>query len=443
MTTKKNNSWLTARDKWKLADGAILKSICLESDRIYAYRSGTSSRLAVLDIDTGGRYHNISSIKALHAVLDDHELRGHVIYRSSESGGYHLHVPFEIPIDCKTLHYVFTHLLQYRGFVIQNGHLEVFPNPGRHSSGFGLRLPLQFGWAFLNQKTLQVQHERTELSALDAIKYFVDDLSENSNPPSVITKAMKYIALREAHRGQSWDISNAVNDDMQLPKFSRELKNTGGDGKHHKPYNKMSTKCSTAFAASPQSLVQCDVSSIWGDRLPSGMNWERWLHGREFYETGLTGPNQRSTATFSMQHYLFYGDPSRNIDPLGYGFEEDRADAIKSWLATSHNGFSKDINQDKPDAFKQIERQAQYKPGDRRGKNIVPFDSPYKRANDRRSQQSVDQILNWVEKLKDTGVKSQNQLHIVSGIAKGTLKKYKHLWAHLMGVWKTCNPRQG
>ncbi|HEY9870589.1 MAG TPA: hypothetical protein V6D08_15595 [Candidatus Obscuribacterales bacterium] len=36
------------------------------------------------------------------------------------------------------------------GFSVQKGVLEVFPNPGEGSLGYGLRLPLQPGWARAN-----------------------------------------------------------------------------------------------------------------------------------------------------------------------------------------------------------------------------------------------------------------------------------------------------
>jgi hypothetical protein len=74
------------------------------------------------------------------------------------------------------------------------------------------------------------------------------------------------------------------------------------------------------------------------------MNVENWHKGRTFHKDGLTGPSQRAEAIFCLGHYFFYGDPSRNLPALGYGFEEERNWAIKEYLEARHNGYSVDIN---------------------------------------------------------------------------------------------------
>ncbi|MBX9667951.1 MAG: hypothetical protein K2X93_10050 [Candidatus Obscuribacterales bacterium] len=57
-------------------------------------------------------------------------------------------------------------LLTLNDFQLSKGQLELFPHRGDEGSlGLGLRLPLQPGFAWLDKETLEVKHERHDLTA--------------------------------------------------------------------------------------------------------------------------------------------------------------------------------------------------------------------------------------------------------------------------------------
>ncbi len=72
------------------------------------------------------------------------------------------------------------------------------------------------------------------------------------------------------------------------------------------------------------------VSSIFG-HFPAGMIAENWHKGRLFHLQGLSGPSQRAEAIHCLNHYFFYGDPSRDLPAMGYGYEQERSWAVR-WL---------------------------------------------------------------------------------------------------------------
>ncbi len=43
---------------------------------------------------------------------------------------------------------------------------------------------------------------------------------------------------------------------------------------------------------------------------------DNWYKGRLYHLNGLTGPSQRAEAIECLGHYLFYGDPSRDLPAL-------------------------------------------------------------------------------------------------------------------------------
>ncbi len=88
-----DDTWLSADERWRLADSAIAKSISLKSEKIYGCRFGKETWFAVIDIDFNGQYHNLESINKLRAILKQAGLKC-VVYQSSESGGWHLYIPF-------------------------------------------------------------------------------------------------------------------------------------------------------------------------------------------------------------------------------------------------------------------------------------------------------------------------------------------------------------
>ena len=117
----------------------------------------------------------------MRAVLAQAGIPRTMIYCSSDSGGWHLYIFFEEPVSSKDLRNQLVALLNLHGFGVAKGKLEVFPHPGDGSSGQGLRLPLQPGFAWLDQTTLEVEHERYELSATKALELFIDIVDAWSN----------------------------------------------------------------------------------------------------------------------------------------------------------------------------------------------------------------------------------------------------------------------
>src|SRR5262249_54426640 len=139
-------------------------------------RSSKSTRFAVLDIDSDSRYHTKNELTRLLRVLSAAGLSRSCFYRSSYSSGWHIYIFFDEPVNSADLRKHLLELLTLHDFEVRKGVLEVFPNPGHHSLGYGLRLPLQPGWAWLDKTTLEITHDRNELDATTALELFLDDL---------------------------------------------------------------------------------------------------------------------------------------------------------------------------------------------------------------------------------------------------------------------------
>lgn len=135
--------------KWKfsrvrLFTGMIDGAISLEADTLYGAYFGPKTQHAVLDIDEDSRYHNDAELQRLQQVLSDVAL-SFVRYQSSNGGGWHLYLFFDDWQDSNEVAHGLKQLLQANAFVIEQGHLEIFP------SKQGLRLPLQRGFAWLDR----------------------------------------------------------------------------------------------------------------------------------------------------------------------------------------------------------------------------------------------------------------------------------------------------
>ncbi len=336
-------SWSSANENWKLTDTEIIKAIACANESFYiGTRSGKKTRYAVLDIDAGSKYHNKPQLDRLLHVLSKAGLIRSSLFRSSFSGGWHLYIFFEENVNSALLHRQLVALLRLNDFDVSKGTLEIFPNPGvaSTSKGMGLRLPLQHGWAWLSKRDLEVEHERYEMAATKALEWFLDLLDSDANP----IKALQQMAARieELERSRAAARAHAIKDktDNVVP-IRKEIKLP------------IDTECSA------------QVKSVFG-HVPPGMNPDNWIKGRKFHEDGLTGPSQRAEAIFCLGHYFFYGDPSRDLPALGYGFEEERSWAIKEYLEARHNGYSRDISRGRADATAQVDRAANWRPADKR-----------------------------------------------------------------------------
>lgn len=74
-----------------------------------------------------------------------------------------------------------------------------------------------------------------------------------------------------------------------------------------------------------------EVRDIFGG-LPPGIIPGAWRKGRGYYARNLAGPKPTKEIIQSVDQYLFYGDPSRNLFALGHGFEVQRQWVINNIL---------------------------------------------------------------------------------------------------------------
>ncbi len=343
--TVSGGTWSSANEKWRLTDTEIIKAIACANESFYiGTRSGKKTRYAVLDIDANSKYHNKPQLDRLLHALSKAGLTRSSLFRSSFSGGWHLYIFFEDHINSALLHRQLVSLLKLSDFDVAKGTLEVFPHPGLASKGMGLRLPLQHGWAWLSKRDLEVEHERYEMTATKALEWFLDLLDSDANHLA----AFKQMGARieELEKRKAAARAHGIND---------------------KPDNVVQIRRVAPLPV--ESEYTTFVGSVFG-HIPAGMNVENWNKGRTFHKDGLTGPSQRAEAIFCLGHYFFYGDPSRNLPALGYGFEEERNWAIKEYLDARHNGYSMDINRGRADATAQVDRATNWRPAHK--KSVEP-----------------------------------------------------------------------
>jgi hypothetical protein len=396
-------SWLSADEQWKLTDSEMLKAAaCVHPKYFIGCRAGKSSRFAVLDIDNRSQYHNLKSIEKLRETFTAAGIKETVVYRSSYSEGWHLYIFFDEPIASADLRQQLVALLQLNGFEIAKGTLEVFPSPGEGTLGQGLRMPLQPGWGWLDQRTLDLEHDRNELSATRALEWFLDQLESGSNSYTDFRILKKHVA-ELASRKQV--ITSKTTSNVYAFK------------------SKQST---------PSSDFLSQVKDIF-TVVPPGINPDDWWSGRNYYEQGLTGPSQRAHAVFCLGHYLFYGDPSRGIDALGYGCHQEREWVITEILAAKHNGYSKDISRGRREAAAHVERATRWVPPHKRDTELQRYTptTPIKwiRHNANQQQDARKRITEAVEYFKENHQPfSMRDLKSQAKCSEHTLQKHEDLW---------------
>jgi len=398
-------TWASANEKWGLTDTEIIKAISNVHEKfILGTRAGKTTRFAVLDIDTDSRYHNQKYLDMLLLILSRAGLSRSSLFRSSHSEGWHLYLFFDEPISSAELHHQLVALLKLNDFVVSKGTLEVFPNPGKNSQGMGLRLPLQHGFAWLDKRTLDVDHYREQMSPTKALTYFLDLLDSDSNPYKAFRLLKDHVSKLENKREKA-----------KLPASM--------------PPNVVPLRATVTLTDNADSHL---VTSIFGHQ-PSGLNAENWCRGRQFSIEGLTGPSQRAEAIFSLNHYLFYGDPSRNLLPMGYGYEEERDWAVKEFLESRHNGHSSDISQGRADALEQSARAAHWRPPSKRGADTKTYTAAvpisWVLENKKRKASARRRIHDALDGLKKLGRSFTTvELQEAAECARDTLYKHSDIW---------------
>ena len=397
------DSWLSADERWRLTDTEILKAVaCAHSKYLLGTRAGKTTRFVVLDIDKNSRYHNRAELHRLFNLLDDAGLAEPALYRSSFSGGWHLYIFFDQPVPTKDVHRSFVRLLHSAGFIVGKGTLEVFPNSGDSSLGCGLRLPLQPGFAWLNSYTLEIDTEREWLTPVQALEYFMFDCRHLSNSLFAYAQLKRTADERAAAQLQIADrVERALGDSTRHLQVANEL----------------------------AKMAVVDLFKM----LPPGIDPDVWWRGRCYFESGLTGPSQRADAIFCLGHYLFYGDPERDLEALGYGYEEERRHAIERILALKNHGHSKDLNRCLPDAVAQIGRAARWLPLHKRDgeisryKKVVPI--AWVRHNGNLKANAMVRIKAAVDHLVEAAVPfTVRELQEQAQCSSSTLYAHKALW---------------
>lgn len=402
-------SWHTANENWRLPDSEILKAIaCAHPKFFIGTRAGKTTRFAVLDIDQKSRFHNKESLDKLLQVLAAAGLGKSSLYRSSDSGGWHLYLFFDEPIHSAELRRHLFLLLTLSGFDVGKGQLEIFPHPGEQGSmGLGLRLPMQPGFAWLDKKTLEVEHERNDIGATIALELFVDVLDGDANTFEDFRRLKAYIEVLEKRRSQAAAHGRGQSDSNVVPIRSTQK-----------------VLADSEFGEFVRGVFP---------RLPPGIIPDNWYKGRLYHLSGLNGPSQRAEAIECVGHYFFYGDPSRDLPALGYGYEEERQWAIEEFLRSRNHGQSKDINRGRADALGQVERAANWRPAHKKSGEPVKY-SPERpiswikeNANRKKgARQRISDALDGIKKQKRSF--TTVELQQAAGCSRETLYNHKDIW---------------
>ena len=371
-------------------------------------RAGKATRFAVLDIDAKSQYHNKRSLEKLLQVLSQAGLSRSSLYRSSHSGGWHLYIFFDEPINSADLRGQLVKLLTLNDFHISKGQLEIFPHPGAEGSqGLGLRLPLQPGWAWLDRQTLEVEYDRCELSATKALELFLDSLDGDANSYADFRQFKEHVRELRARResAAAHGLGRSKSNVVQLRRPEPAVK--------------------------PGEFIDF-VRAVF-QKLPPGIIVDNWYRGRIYHLNGLTGPSQRADAIECLGHYLFYGDPGRDLPALGYGYEKEREWAIREFLSARHNEQSADINRGRADALVQVERAANWRPVHKKNAKTVKYapERPISwiRENANRKSKARQRITDALESLKKLRRSFTTvELQEVSGCARDTLYKHADIW---------------
>lgn len=285
--------WVTRNMRVPVSDNQVLEAIDSENGSFFGLRWGEQTRFLVLDIDKDSRYHNLSSLEKILGDLADLGLAKTVLYRSSMSNGWHLYMPLAEPVPSAKASAAVKRHLKSCGYEIKCGQLEVFP------SGAGLRLPLQAGFAWLDDEG-RVALEREELTADEAISLFVHDIESNTNH-------FDYTQLRIIKQ-RPLDPTNPQ---------------TIGDSGH-------SDRVST------EGFEQLYSNNIIQE------NYEK---GRVFWSEGIRKKEDIHEAILCVGHYLWFGDSNLSIPAYpGTWNDSNRERLIRSWLDKNHAGLSEHIN---------------------------------------------------------------------------------------------------
>ncbi|MDX2215285.1 MAG: hypothetical protein SFY66_18620 [Oculatellaceae cyanobacterium bins.114] len=143
------------KTEWHTEDRHPLSDRHLQEGKyLYGVRFGIETSYFMLDIDRNSPYHPKRDRFATGRIIEALELLGitdHIAITSSYSGGIHIYFPLPRPLLTWQIAAVVAQILKYKGFMVEDGLLEIFPNvrnydaEGGTSLYKGHRLPLQTG----------------------------------------------------------------------------------------------------------------------------------------------------------------------------------------------------------------------------------------------------------------------------------------------------------
>lgn len=401
---------LKNQDKWRTWTGPLddhqILAVIADGGRGGLLRGAHWSaltRFAVLDIDRDSRYHNKDVLGTLAKALAMVGLESK-LYRSSESGGWHLYLPFDEWANSKEVEETLKRWLKVNGYQVKSGQLEIFP------SGNALRLPLQPGFAWLDS-TGEIERERNSMNLQDALTFFLSDLELNARSWSDAKKLIES-QIREADRAAGRD-AQEHQDAIDVEDFEDLFR-----------YRTIEENCETA---------------------------------RKYLASGLTESGTRHKAIYSIQHLLWHGDDELKVPKLpGPRNAEKRFQFLRKWIEENHNGKCRHINVGNWDrveshirrvcAWKAIDvfRESRYEPykltqraQDRlfdlaRGKNTVLNMRDFRVANEKRQAEAREKIKRAVSYcLSEHIAITRRKLQALTGCSPNTVRKHADLWRGL------------
>lgn len=372
---------------------------------------GEYTKHAVLDIDAGGQYHDQISLAGLKGLLVDIGLRA-AAYQSSASKGWHVYIPFTEWVPSKEVEHTLKQYLKSQGYELKGGELEVFP------TGNALRLPLQPGFAWLNEQG-QVETRREEIERDEALRRFLTDLKTKE---------------------KNWSEAKFLID----TELARQRK--AQEAKHK------------------EAISTEGFEKLYDER---GKIQEVWELGRDLWDTGLQEKGQRHDGVLAVGHYLWYGDPENSVpDYAGTKSDRVRAKLIEAWLEKKHNGKCRHINEGRWDVVReQIARATVWR---EKSEAVVREAYPlterllerllevYRKtgqlwtverleaANNEREREARERIREaviWL--LENDGTLTISDIARVAGASRNTVKKNIDLLCSRSGVYITWGVRGG
>ncbi len=181
-----------------------------DKSKLVGLRFNDTTRYATIDLDLEGDYHNIESINRIKAALEDIGIVDIIILQSSFSGGYHLLLTFASSLPTFALACALEITLRSAGFILRQGHLEIFPNTKPYSAKQitnykAIRCPMQPGsGSFLLDDDLQ--------PISDSVSIFLDHCDRAASRQDltklkrVANKAKKQISRERYRKQESADV---------------------------------------------------------------------------------------------------------------------------------------------------------------------------------------------------------------------------------------------